>query len=128
MDYNTFRQTIIHEHGELLYAAIVEIFFAQAVEFAENGQLDEAVEVCSDALVFAKYSDIGYAVIYLLGMLCEVYLNNGQPEFAENVFKMGVEIIRKGEKTGADQGTYSSDIDAFLDLKIQIDKALLDNV
>jgi hypothetical protein len=123
MDYNTFRQTIIRQHGEF-YVAMVDLFFTQAVKFAKNGQLDEAAEVCRDALVFAKYSDIGYAVIYLLGMLCEVYLNNEQPEYAENIFKMGVEIIREGKKTGADQGTYSNDIDAFLDLKIQIDEAL----
>jgi hypothetical protein len=123
MEYNTFRQTIINEHGEF-YSAMVDMFFTQAVEFAKKGQLEDATEVCNDALVFAKYSDVGYAVIYLLGLLCEVYLNNEQPKFAEDIFKIGVEIIHEGKKTGADQGTYSNDMDAFLDLKIRIDESL----
>ena len=53
-----------------------------------------------------------------IGMLCEAYLDNDQPELADEFFKYGMNIIDEGD------GTYDTDLNQFLDLKIIIDEEL----
>lgn len=122
MNYNAINESIINEFGDS-NSTIVNCLFEQAVELAENEKLEEAIEICQDALVFCKYSNIGYEIIYLLGLLSEIYLNNNQLEIAENIFNLGMTLIKRGKEKNMDEGSYDKDIDSFLDLKIKIDKA-----
>lgn len=122
MNYNGINESIINEFGDS-NSAIVNCLFEQAVELAQNEKLEEAIEICQDALIFCKYSNIGYEIIYLLGLLSEIYLNNNQLEIAENIFNLGMTLIKRGKEKNMDEGSYDKDIDSFLDLKIKIDKA-----
>lgn len=117
MNYKSFQKAITKEHGNF-YSSQVEKFFEMAVDFAMKKKFSEAVTIANDALVFAKYSDVGYAIIYLIGMLCEAYLDNEQPELAETFFNYGMKIIDESNDT------YDRDLNRFLDLKIDIDEAL----
>lgn len=121
MDYKTFRTNIIKQDGEF-YAQRLEQFFSSAVDFAQNEKYDEALTVGNDALTLAKYSNVGYEILYLIGMLCQAYLENEQPEIANDFFNKGMAIIEQGEKENKD--TYANDINSFLDLKIIIDDEL----
>lgn len=121
MDYKTFRTNIIKQDGEF-YAQRLEQFFSSAVDFAQNEKYDEALIVGNDALTLAKYSNVGYEILYLIGMLCQAYLENDQPEIANDFFNKGMTIIEQGEEENKD--TYANDINSFLDLKIIIDDEL----
>lgn len=72
MNYNAINESIINEFGDS-NSTIVNYLFEQAVDLAQNEKLEEAIEICQDALVFCKYSNIGYEIIYLLGLLSEIY-------------------------------------------------------
>jgi len=121
MNYNEFKQDIIEKNGAI-FGAQLEHFFTKAVEFAENEKYDEALIVGNDALVLAKYSDAGYAILYLLGMLCQVYIDIDKPEIAEKYFIYGMNMINENKNENTD--TYQKDINSFLDLKIIIDDEL----
>ncbi|MDL2283481.1 hypothetical protein LJB94_03100 [Odoribacter sp. OttesenSCG-928-G04] len=123
MNYNTLRTTIIARFGEL-NSSMIDYLFEQAVEFANKGQLDEASAICRDTLVFSKYSKVGYRIIYLLGLLCTIYINNDQPEMAESIFTTGMMFIQDSKDAGVAPGSFTDDINSFLDLKIEINKAL----
>lgn len=121
MDYETIRVFIIMQEGEF-FARRVELFFTLAVDFAQNKKYNEALIIGNDALTLAKYSNLDYEILYLIGMLCQAYLENDQPEIANDFFKKGMTIIEQGENKNKD--TYVSDINSFLDLKIIIDDEL----
>ena len=112
---------IINKKYGMINPSIVESLFELAVEAANNGELDEAIEICNDAIVLYKYSTIGYEIICLLGLLSEIYLDNNQKEMAENIFRLGMTLIERGKMNNVDLGSYNEDIDSFLDLKIKID-------
>ena len=84
--------------------------------------IGKALIIANDALTLAKYSNAGYEIIYLIDILCQAYLENDQPEIANDFFKKGMNIIEQGENENRD--TYADDINSFLDLKIVIDKEL----
>lgn len=121
MDYKTFRATIIKQDGEF-YSQRLEQFFSAAVELAQNEKLDEALIIGNDALTLAKYSNAGYEILYLIGMLCQAYMENDKPETANDFFKKGMTIIEQGKNENWD--THEDDINSFLDLKIIIDEEL----
>jgi hypothetical protein len=117
MNNNRFKQQVKRRYGNVNHE-LFDLFFAEAIQLADNGQFEEALAIGAEALVFAKYADIGYAIIYLLGMLCQASLDNDQPKLAEKFFRLGMEII----ELWREMGEYPDDIDAFLDLKIGIDE------
>lgn len=121
MSYNSFRNDIIQKDGSF-YTERLEQFFTKAVDLAQNERYEEAITVGDDALVLAKYSNAGYAVLYLIGMLCQAYLESEKPEVANKYFMVGMEIISENKEENKD--TYSDDINSFLDLKILIDDDL----
>lgn len=117
MSYKSFQKEIIKKHGEF-FTSQIEVFFTKAVDLANNEKYDEALEVGNDALILSKYSTVDYEILYLIGMLCQAYLQNDQPKIANKFFKYGMTIADELNET------YERDINSFLDLKIEIDKAL----
>lgn|SRR5690554_4256367 len=117
MSYENFRQQIIEKNGDF-FSSTVTAFFEKAVELATNEKYEEALAVGNDALVLVKYSNIGYPVVYLIGMLCQAYLDNDQPEVADRFFRYGMTILNEND------ATYDDDINQFLDLKGIIDDEL----
>jgi hypothetical protein len=121
MNYKEFQQDIINKNGDL-FTAQLEQFFTKAVDLAQNEKYDEALIIGNDALVLAKYSNAGYALLYLLGMLCQAYLDSDKPELADKYFRHGMNMIDENKNENSD--TYTNDINSFLDLKIIIDNEL----
>jgi hypothetical protein len=97
----------------------VEIFFEQAVNFAYNGQLTDAIEATKTALFFAEKAGVGYKAVYIIGMLCEVFIDNGELENAQKTFELGMEYVERGKDMYPDD--YEKDMNSFLDLKVRID-------
>lgn len=117
MYYKEFRQFLIENHGDL-FASMQTAFFEKAVEAAQNGFYDDALILGEDAMTLAKYSNIGYANIYMAGMLCQCYLDNGMPEKANAIFERVMPYLDERDDS------YKEDVDRFLDLKIEIENAL----
>lgn len=117
MYYKEFRQFLIKNHGDL-FASLQTAFFEKAVEAAHNGCYDDALILGEDAMTLAKYSNIGYPNIYLAGMLCQCYLDNGMPEKANTIFERVMPYLDENDDS------FREDVDQFLDLKIEIENAL----
>jgi hypothetical protein len=117
MNYDKFREEIEEKYGDD-FSVITTLFFKKAIELADDEKYEDAIKVGRDALVMANYSNIGYSLVYLLGMLCQAYLDNNQPEEANEFFTYGIELLDKN------MYDYNEDVDRFLDLKIIIDNEL----
>jgi len=117
MNYIDYQKEIKKKHGGH-FAEIVELFFTKATEFAEDDKFGDAIQLANDLLIFAKYSNVDYALLYIIGMTCQLYLDNNQPELSEEFFKRGMEIIKESDID------YDRDINSFLDLKILIDSKM----
>ena len=117
MDHDKFIEQIAEKYGDF-FSEITYVFFEKAVELAENEKYEEAINIGRHAVIMANYSNLGYARVYLLGMLSQAYLDNDEPEMADEFFKYGIEYLNKNDED------YGSDVDRFLDLKIIIDKEL----
>jgi len=98
---------------------LVDKLFSHAVELADAHQFEEAIQLANDALVIAKYGDIGYRKIYILGMLCSAYIDSDQPEQADIIFKEGMKFIEKCEEGN------ERDMNSLLDLKVIIERELM---
>jgi len=117
MNYKEFRGEIIEKEGDF-FAKQIEVLFEKAADFAENGQLNDAVNVGLDALIFAKYSNVGSEIIELMGLIAQALLENNKAKLADKFFQMAMRNIDENDET------YTADMDRFLDLKYNIDKAL----
>ena len=114
MEKQTFKNRMQKDFGNS-FAEIVDVFFKNATEEAINGNFDEAISIANDALVFAKYSNDKYSILYIVGMMCQAYIDNNQPELSDKFFKYGMSIIKETDFN------YDRDLNSFLDLKILID-------
>ncbi len=117
MNYEQYRQEIIKEKGAFI-ETLVDGFFNKAIEFAKEDNFEQAVKLGNDALVLSKYCDLGDALLYLIGMLCNAYIDNDQPEMANQLFQQGMVLIENND------GKYNEDVNIFLDLKVTIDEEL----
>lgn len=117
MSYDKFTEQITEKYGDF-FSEITTMFFEKAVEFAENEKYEEAVKAGRHAVIMANYSNIGYGYVYLLGMLSQAYLDNDEPEIANEFFTYGIKLLDKNEYN------YNDDVDRFLDLKIIIEEEL----
>jgi len=117
MNYLDYQKEIQKKFGDH-FAEIVELFFIKATEFAKEKKFEDAIILANDVLVFAKYSNVDYALLYIIGMICQLYLDNNQPELSEEFFIKGMKIIKESDIN------YNRDINSFLDLKILIDRKL----
>ena len=115
MEKQRFKERMQSDFGDS-FAEIVDVFFKSATEEAINGNFDEAISIANDALVFAKYSNDKYSILYIVGMMCQAYIDNNQPELSEKFFNYGMTIIKESDFD------YERDLNSFLDLKILIDE------
>jgi len=117
MGYDRFIEQIAEKYGNF-FAEVTDVFFKKAVELAEDKKFEEAIKVGRHAVIMANYSNLGNERVYLLGMLSQAYLDNNEPEMANEFFTLGIRLLNKNDES------YDSDIDRFLDLKIIIEKEL----
>jgi len=123
LSYKSFRNEIIQKDGAF-YTEQVEKFLEKAVELAKNEKYEDALAISHDAIFLARYSNAGYANLYLYGMLCHLYIDSDKPEIANKFFLAGMDMIEyyKGQDQSEDE--FMNDINAFLDLKIVIDREM----
>jgi hypothetical protein len=117
MSYRSFKNIIADFFGDF-YSYQVVIFFEEAVQLAEKGDFTSTIKIGKDALALTKFTKPGYENLYLIGMLCQAYLDNEQPKMANKYFKRGMYMIDKNDED------YMDDVNAFLDLKILINEEL----
>ena len=117
MSYDKFTEQIAGKYGDF-FSEITDAFFEKAVELAEDNKFEEAIKIGRHAVIMANYSNLGYARVYLLGMLTQAYLDNDEPEVANEFFTYGIQLLDKNDYD------YNDDIDRFLDLKIIIEEEL----
>jgi len=117
MNYIEFKKIVKGKFGGL-NAEQVDYFFDKAVEYAKKGDISTSIRIGKDAFAIAKFAELGYEILYLVGLLCQLHLDNGQPEYAETYFKFGMKIIDENERS------YNDDVNDFLDLKILIDSKM----
>ena len=117
MNYENFRNQIVQKHGDF-FSLILYEFCEKAAEFGGNEKYEDALSVGKDAFVIAMYSNMGYGIVYLIGMLCQAYLDNDQPEKADACFNTGISMLDKMDIR------YDDNVNSFLDLKIIIDEEL----
>ena len=117
MSYHRFTEQIVERYGDF-FAEITTLFFFKAVELAEGEKYEEAIRIGRHAVILANYSNLGYARVYLLGMLSQAYLDNDEPDMANKFFTLGIQLLNKNDEN------YDRDVDQFLDLKIIIEKEM----
>ena len=117
MDYQDFKKLTREIFGDF-YSEQVDYCFEKAVEFAQQGDFETSIKIGKDAFALSKFANLDYEKLYLIGLLCELHLDKGQPELAEAYFKFGMNIIDAGEDS------FNDDVNSFLDLKIEIEKGL----
>lgn len=117
-DKNSFRDQVTKKCGDF-YKEQTNLFFNRASVLAKQGNIDTAISDAEFALSLCRYANMNlYAVLYLLGLLCQLNLDADNVENAQYYFDIGMDIIDKNEKD------YNRDLDQFLDLKIRIDEVI----
>ena len=115
MNYKDYQKEIQIKYGSH-FAEIIDLLFTKTTEFAKKGKFDDAIQLANDILVFARYSNVDYALLYILGMICQLYIDNNQPELSDIFFKRAIKLIKESDIN------YNKDINNLLDLKIMIEK------
>ena len=116
-NYDNFLEKFIEQYGDF-FTETVTMFFLKAIELAEDEQYEDAIKLGRQALNLVNYSHLDSERVYLLGMLSQAYLDNGEPEMADKFFRYGIQLLDKNDED------YESDADRFLDIKIMIEKEL----
>jgi hypothetical protein len=93
-DYLTHRAEIIDKFGEV-FADAIDTFFERAVEEANNDLLDSAIRDAKLAYDLGVYQQNDYALIYLIGFLCETNLNAGSIGKAKEYLEIGYKMLDK---------------------------------
>lgn len=96
--------------------------FENAVALACAGQQETAILRMEVLFPILFQLDIGYEAIDMLGFYCQLCMDTEQHDKAKQIFKKGMELIAEGKRLGLNFDSYEEDINAFLDLKIEIDK------
>jgi len=122
MDYYSFKNSISDNYGSF-YDEQFEIYFDRAIQSAEKGEIDSAIQIAKDALFISKFTSIGYDKIYLIGLLIRLFIDNNQPEYANLFFNFGMKIINANYLLSSDNELVD-DINSFLDLRIEIENKL----
>ncbi|MEG2071285.1 MAG: hypothetical protein RR034_07930 [Bacteroidales bacterium] len=118
--YKNFRDFFIGKH-ENSCALFVEELFEAAVEFTKNGDLETATQIADDCMVFIRYSDVGYKLIYYFGFFCQLLIDKEDFKGAEDMFKRGLKLIEIGTVLGMNAESFKEDVDSFYQLKDKID-------
>lgn len=95
--------------------------FEDAVSLACAGQQEAAIFRMERIFSVLPLSNIGYEVIAMFGFYCQLCIDTKQYDKAEQVFKIGIELIEEEREKVQDSDSYEEDINNFLDLKIKLD-------
>ena len=74
-----FRQYMTKQNGDF-FTQITSSFFLQAFDLANKQKYTEAIEICTDALVMVKYSNLDYPLVYFINMYYKEWQRIRNPE------------------------------------------------
>lgn len=94
MSYDKFTEQIAEKHRDF-FSVITGAFFAKALKLAEGNNFEEEIRVGRDTMVMANYSNLGYECVFLIGMLTQVFIDNDEPEIANEFFTYGIQLLDK---------------------------------
>jgi hypothetical protein len=103
-DYLSFRDDLIEKLGPA-FAMQTDIFFERAVHEAQNGLFPSAIRDAQFALSTGVYQEDSYRLIYLIGFLCQVHLDNEDYQKARCYLDMGYKMLDKSDPDYADDKT-----------------------
>lgn len=109
-DFITFRNNVIDEFGEF-YAEQSELFFERAVHFAKQGFPLNAIADAKFAYSLSNYQPDDYRVIYLIGFLCQIHLDNNFIAKAKSYCDLVFKILDK------ESPDYEYDLKSFTELR-----------
>lgn len=109
-DFFTFRNKLIEKKGEF-YAEQSDLFFERAVYFAERGFPLSAISDAKFAYSLAQYQPENYRIIYLIGFLCQIHLDNDFIKKAKAYCDLGFQLLDE------ESPDYEDDYKAFSELR-----------
>lgn len=109
-DFYTFRNKLIEEKGEF-YAEQTDLFFERAVHFAEKGFPLTAISDAKFAYLLSQYQPDNYRIIYLIGFLCQLHLDNDFIRKAKAYCDLGFKLLDEEDPN------YQDDLKAFSELR-----------
>ena len=114
LDYLAFRNDVVDKFG-LVFAEAVDLFFERAVEEAKSGLFHSSIRDAQFACSLEVYENESYALIYLIGFLCQVHLDAGEIGKARAYLELGYKMLDKNDSN------YEDDKASFDSLKAKID-------
>lgn len=94
--------------------------FESAVLYANNGDLEAAVNIMEHIMQALKYSDIDSEFIYMLGFYCQICLDTNRNERAICLYDTAVMLMDGAKENNLDHYD-EEDFDMFHKLKLRID-------
>lgn len=112
-DYFSFRTQLIDKHG-VFYGEQSDIFFERAIFLEKKGLTLSAISDAKFALSLGQYQPENYSIIYLIGFLSQIHLDNNMIREAKSYCELGFKLLDK------DDPDYDVDYKSFSELKEMI--------
>lgn len=108
--FYTFRNQVVERFGNF-YEKQADMFFERACNFAKRDFIDEALEEAQFAFNLHYYKSEDYALIYLIGFLCELYIQKENFRKAKSYCNMGLKLL------DPDDPGYENDLSKFKEME-----------
>lgn len=108
-DFFSYRNQLIEKYGEF-YAEQSDLFFERAVFLAEKGVPLSAIRDAKFAYSLSQYQPENYRIIYLIGFLCQIHLDNNLIREAKAYCELGFKLLDKNDPD------YDKDYKSFSEL------------
>ena len=112
-DFYTFRNDLIAKYGEF-YAEQTELFFERAIHYADKGLPLSAIADAKYAYSLSFYQPENYRVLYLIGFLTQIHIDNNLIAKAKDYCDLGFQLLDK------ESPDYEDDLKAFTELREMI--------
>lgn len=112
-DFYTFRNSVIEKYGEF-YAEQSELFFERAVHFAEKKLHLTAIKEAEYAYALSIHETDSYRVIYLVGFLAQLHLDNNNIREAKAYCNLGFQLLDE------ESSEYENELRSYTELREMI--------
>ena len=109
-DFYTFRNKLIEKKGEF-YAEQSDMFFERAIYFAKKGLPFSAISDAKFAHSLSYYQTDNYKVLYLIGFLCQIHLDNDFISKAKAYCDLGFQLLDE------EDSNYNEDLKSFSEMR-----------
>jgi len=109
-DFYTFRNKLIEKKGAF-YAEQSDLFFDRAIHFAKEGLPLSAITDAKYAYSLSYYQADNYRIIYLVGFLSQIHLDNDFIKKAKAYCDLGFKLLDNEDPD------YENDLKSFSELR-----------